>query len=208
MAARPPFLGHAQAREAVAGHHAFSRKLLDIIAQLQLLLAQFRRDPNPSVFYQVVTGLTTLQTAVTDLLRSYIKHTNSVLGSTPHGLDTLGISNPLGSDLLSGALRNVSPGDILAAPAPAATAGQEAAEPPKKGRKPKKEKKEKDPNEPKRPLTIFFLYSASARPVVKEDLGVEATKGQVEKEIQRRWNALPDEEKQVGSIFASSDQLH
>ncbi|KAK7550529.1 hypothetical protein IWX50DRAFT_641871 [Phyllosticta citricarpa] len=185
-----------QAHRVRVGLDAFSRQLQELSYELLRLLIQFQSHPNESVFLQVVTGLTTLQTAVSDLLRSYIKHTNSVLGSTPHSLDTIGISNPLGGELLSGALRNTSPAEAGASTATAAPAAAQApAEEPKKGKRAKKEKKEKDPNEPKRPLTIYFLYAASARPIVKSDLGPEAQPGQIEQEIHRRWVNLSEEEK-------------
>ncbi|EKG18493.1 High mobility group HMG1/HMG2 [Macrophomina phaseolina MS6] len=172
-------------------------------AELMISVEDFARTRD-----SVVTGLTTLQTAVTDLLRSYLKHTNSVLGQTPYRLDTFGISNPLNNnEILAGALRDSPPaaaGPIpSAAPqavaaatsAPAAAPAPVEEEPVKKGRKPKKEKKEKDPNEPKRPLTMYFLFSAQARPIVKQDLGPDVTPGQVEEEIKKRWRELTEEEK-------------
>lgn len=187
----------AQARQAWAGTNQMSRELQELVATIPLILAQLRLYPDPQFFLQVVTGLTTLQTAVSDLLRSYLKHTNSVLGSTPYRLDTFGISNPLNNnEILAGALRD-SP-FVAAQPAAAVPSAEE--EPAKKGRKPKKEKKEKkekDPNEPKRPLTIYFLFSAHARPIVKGDLGEKASKGEVEEEIKKRWRELSDDEKAV-----------
>ncbi|OMP82519.1 High mobility group protein 1 [Diplodia seriata] len=171
-------------------------------AELMISVEDFARTRD-----SVVTGLTTLQTAVSDLLRSYLKHTNSVLGSTPYRLDTFGISNPLNNnEILAGALRDSPPAAAgpatTAAPQPiaapvAAPAAPAEEEPVKKGRKPKKEKKEKDPNEPKRPLTMYFLYSAQARPIVKEDLGPTVTPGAVEEEIKKRWRELGDEEKKA-----------
>ncbi|KAL1618057.1 high mobility group protein [Neofusicoccum ribis] len=201
------FLPSAQARQARAGLSDMSRQLQELIAAIPLVLAQLRLYPDPQFFLQVVTGLTTLQTAVSDLLRSYLKHTNSVLGSTPYRLDTFGISNPLNNnEILAGALRDSPPAvagpsttaapQPALAPAPAAAAPAPAEEEPvKKGRKPKKEKKERDPNEPKRPLTIYFLFAAHARPIVKSDLGPDATPGTVEEEIKKRWRELPEEDK-------------
>lgn len=204
------FLLPAQARHVRASMGDMSRQLHELICSIPLVLAQLRLIPNPQFFLQVVTGLTTLQTAVSDLLRSYLKHTNSVLGQTPYRLDTFGISNPLNNnEILAGALRDSPPAaagpatsaapQAPAAPAsaPATAAAPAGEEPAKKGRKPKKEKKEKDPNEPKRPLTIFFLFAHEARPVVKEDLGPDVTPGQVEEEINKRWRELGEEEKQV-----------
>jgi HMG (high mobility group) box len=69
------------------------------------------------------------------------------------------------------------------------------------GGKPKKERKARDPNAPKRPLTAFFLYSASARPIVKQDLPETATSQEVSNEVLRRWNEMPISEKEVCILF-------
>jgi transcriptional regulator HMO1 len=63
--------------------------------------------------------------------------------------------------------------------------------------KPKKERKLRDPNAPKRPLTAFFLYSSSARPIVKRDLGDKVSASEVSQEVLKRWNEMPEEEKHV-----------
>ncbi|KAK0650867.1 hypothetical protein DIS24_g6432 [Lasiodiplodia hormozganensis] len=197
------FLPPAQALQARVGMGDMSRQLRELISSIPLVLAQLRLIPDPKFFIQVVVGLTTLQAAVQDLLNSYIKHTHSVLGTTPHRLD--GISNPLNNnDILAGTGLRGSP-PATAGPATAAAPQPVAApvvapaeeEPVKKGRKPKKEKKEKDPNEPKRPLTMYFLYSAQARPIVKEDLGPNVSPGAVEEEIKKRWRELGEDEKKA-----------
>ena len=69
----------------------------------------------------------------------------------------------------------------------------------KKGRK-KKPKKEKDPNAPKRPLTAFFLYSQSARPIVKSDVPEGTKASEVNEEILRRWNEMGEDQKTVSSV--------
>ncbi|KAB2576160.1 hypothetical protein DBV05_g5239 [Lasiodiplodia theobromae] len=197
------FLPPAQALQARVGMGDMSRQLRELISSIPLVLAQLRLIPDPKFFIQVVVGLTTLQAAVQDLLNSYIKHTHSVLGTTPHRLD--GISNPLNNnDILAGTgLRGSPPATAgpatTAAPQPVAAPVVAPAEeePVKKGRKPKKEKKEKDPNEPKRPLTMYFLYSAQARPIVKEDLGPNVSPGAVEEEIKKRWRELGEDEKKA-----------
>lgn len=197
------FLPPAQALQARTGMGGMSRQLRVLISSIPLILAQLRLYPDPQFFVQVVTGLSTLKTAVSDLLDSYIKHTHSVLGTTPYRLDN--ISNPLNNnDILAGTTLRGSPaaaaGTATAAAPQTATAPAVAPveeEPVKKGRKPKKEKKEKDPNEPKRPLTMYFLYSAQARPIVKEDLGPDVSPGAVEEEIKKRWRELDEKDKKV-----------
>jgi len=66
----------------------------------------------------------------------------------------------------------------------------------------KKEKKKRvhDPNAPKRPLTPYFLYMQTARPIIAGDLGPEVAKGAVSAEGVRRWNAMIAPDKQVSSF--------
>ncbi|KAI1136014.1 hypothetical protein F5Y05DRAFT_392670 [Hypoxylon sp. FL0543] len=61
----------------------------------------------------------------------------------------------------------------------------------------KKERKKRthDPNAPKRPLTPYFLYMQTARPIIASDLGQEAPKGAVQEEGQRRWASMTPGEK-------------
>lgn len=69
----------------------------------------------------------------------------------------------------------------------------------------KKERKKRshDPNAPKRPLTPYFLYMQTARPIIAKDLGDEAPKGAVQEEGQRRWAAMSPNDKVV-RLHASS----
>ena len=62
----------------------------------------------------------------------------------------------------------------------------------------KKERKKRthDPNAPKRPLTPYFLYMQTARPIIASDLGEGAPKGAVQEEGQRRWSVMDPNEKQ------------
>ncbi|EJP70891.1 hypothetical protein NHJ13051_002104 [Beauveria bassiana] len=62
----------------------------------------------------------------------------------------------------------------------------------------KKERKKRthDPNAPKRPLTPYFLYMQHARSIIANDLGLEAPKGAVQEEGQRRWANMSPHEKQ------------
>ncbi|KAK2627491.1 hypothetical protein QTJ16_003457 [Diplocarpon rosae] len=133
----------------------------------------------------VVTGLATLQDAIQTLSSAYIKHTNAVLGQHGVGLDvdsTLAklAENPL---LILG-------GDLNRAISPAKSV---AAEPDKKERK----KRQHDPNAPKRPLTPFFLYMQTARPIIASDLGPETAKKNVSSEGTRRWAAMAPQDKQL-----------
>jgi len=61
----------------------------------------------------------------------------------------------------------------------------------------KKERKKRthDPNAPKRPLTPYFLYMQTARPIIASDLGEDAPKGAVQEEGQRRWSVMNASEK-------------
>ncbi|KAI1267726.1 hypothetical protein F5Y18DRAFT_309358 [Xylariaceae sp. FL1019] len=61
----------------------------------------------------------------------------------------------------------------------------------------KKERKKRthDPNAPKRPLTPYFLYMQTARPIIANDLGPDAPKGAVQEEGQRRWSSMTPGEK-------------
>ncbi len=65
----------------------------------------------------------------------------------------------------------------------------------------KKERKKRshDPNAPKRPLTPYFLYMQTARPIIASDLGPDAAKGAVQEEGQRRWSTMSAHDKAVGS---------
>lgn len=67
----------------------------------------------------------------------------------------------------------------------------------------KKERKKRthDPNAPKRPLTPYFLYMQTARPIIANDLGQDAPKGAVQEEGQRRWASMTKDEKDVSSSF-------
>jgi len=65
----------------------------------------------------------------------------------------------------------------------------------------KKERKKRthDPNAPKRPLTPYFLYMQTARPIIAQDLGPEAPKGAIQQEGQRRWGTMSAIDKQVSN---------
>jgi len=139
------------------------------------------------IWQKVVTGLATLQDAIQTLSTAYIKHTNAVLGEHGPGLDVETalsklVDNPLLTNTLSNLARAVSPAKSVA---------EVAAE--KKERK----KRQHDPNAPKRPLTPFFLYMQTARPIIANDLGSDFAKGAVSTEGTRRWGTMAQDDKQV-----------
>lgn len=61
----------------------------------------------------------------------------------------------------------------------------------------KRKRKPKDPNAPKRPLTAYFLYMQTARGIIKEHLGGNATNKEVTDAAVEQWKNMPDEEKAV-----------
>ena len=65
--------------------------------------------------------------------------------------------------------------------------------------KKERKKRQHDPNAPKRPLTPYFLYMQTARPIIANDLGADAPKGAVQEEGQRRWAAMTPTEKTVST---------
>ncbi|KAI9751029.1 MAG: suppressor of glycerol defect [Chaenotheca gracillima] len=153
-------------------------------AMLQVSVDDFVRTRD-----SVVTGLATLQSAVQDLSRAYILHTNSFLGRAPGSAgDLLTLSNPLGENpLLAGQVAGA------AAQRPASPAARSETGDVKQ----RKKKRAHDPNAPKRPLTPFFLYMQTARPVIASDLGEGTKKGDVSTEGTRRWQEMPEDQKQL-----------
>ncbi|KAI9816972.1 MAG: hypothetical protein M1832_004956 [Thelocarpon impressellum] len=135
--------------------------------------------------HQVVTGLATLQSAVQDLSRAYIAHTNTVLGRAPG----------TAVDLLTSAsfVSPLADAGLLAHRAPSPGARSDVGEK-------KKKKRTHDPNAPKRPLTPYFLYMQSARSVIASDLGSGAKPGEISAEGTRRWKAMPDNEKHLWKV--------
>jgi hypothetical protein len=138
------------------------------------------------IWEKVITGLATLQDAIQTLSSAYIKHTNTVLGEHGAGLEVDTalaklVDNPLLGGSLSGLQRAVSP---------AKSTAEVAAEK-------KRKKRQHDPNAPKRPLTPFFLYMQTARPIIANDLGADFAKGAVSAEGTRRWGTMEPADKQV-----------
>ncbi|KAL8774027.1 MAG: hypothetical protein Q9209_001135 [Squamulea sp. 1 TL-2023] len=134
---------------------------------------------------KVVTGLASLQSAVQDLSRAYITHTNTVLGK---GTGSLSLempyfTNPLGGEIgLFGGRTQT----------PAATAPEQIVKVEGKKRK----RAPHDKNAPKRPRTPYFLYMQFAREGISRDMGPGFSSKQVQDEGTRRWNAMGKQEKE------------
>ncbi|KAG9235948.1 putative high mobility group protein 1 [Amylocarpus encephaloides] len=147
------------------------------------------------IWEKVVTGLATLQDAIQTLSRAYIKHTNAVLGDHAASSEIDSSLSKLGDNpaLL---------GDLTNAPSPGATVKPfpttAPAEPATNG-KPERKKRPHDPLAPKRPLTPFFLYMQTARPIIASDLGPTFAKGEVSNEGTRRWATMSLVDKQLWS---------
>ncbi len=135
---------------------------------------------------QVVTGLATLQSAVQDLSRAYIAHTNTVIGKgSGSALELMSVANPLGPG------ENVLFTGRTATPGPNA----EGAESKKRKRAPH------DKNAPKRPVTPYFLYMQTARSEISSEMPPGHTAKQVADEGTKRWLEMPAEEKEVNISF-------
>ncbi|KAK0730409.1 hypothetical protein B0H67DRAFT_561615 [Lasiosphaeris hirsuta] len=120
----------------------------------------------------VYQRLGTIQELIKSFSQDYLRQTNLLLGegtNLENGLDL----DPFGSLMQA----NFST--------------QQPAVEEKKERK----KRTHDPNAPKRPLTPYFLYMQTARPIIASDLGEEAPKGAVQEEGQRRWSVMNATEK-------------
>lgn len=129
---------------------------------------------------KVVTGLATLQSAVSDLSRAYIAHTDTVIGrGNASSLEQLNISNPLSGE--NGLFGGRGP-----TPAPTTDAPPEGK---------KRKRAPHDKNAPKRALTPFFLYLQTARPALATEMGSGHTAKEVQDEGGRRWREMTDKDK-------------
>jgi hypothetical protein len=148
------------------------------------------------IWEKVVTGLATLQDAIQTLSSAYIKHTNAILGDHAGQAEIDSSLSKLGDNpaLL---------GDLQRAPSPAAKLVAAASVDPASDKKERK-KRMHDPNAPKRPLTPFFLYMQTARPIISNDLGPDFAKGAVSTEGTRRWGTMDAEDKQVRLLYTST----
>lgn len=165
-------------------------------------------DAKTCSYHQVIValsnlqgGLTHVQNGLNDLLRAYMQHTASILAGEDGDLDKLQIPSTVAAT--ASAAMEAATTAANGVTQVINNANQVAAVPAEKSKKRKREKKEKDPNAPKKPLTAAFLYHQHARPVVRSDLeaalqpGETLEKNAVQMEVNKRWNELPNEEKEV-----------
>lgn len=125
---------------------------------------------------QVYQRLQTIQDLIRSFSQDYLRQTNLLIGEGTN------IENGADLDHLTGSLASLNAA-TLAAP-----------QPPVEEKKERK-KRTHDPNAPKRPLTPYFLYMQTARPIIASDLGDQAPKGAVQDEGQRRWSVMTPSEK-------------
>ena len=145
-----------------------------------------------TIMPQVVTGLATLQSAVQDLSRAYIAHTNTVIGKSPGStLELLNLAGPLGGE-------NVIFGNRAATPGPNVEGGESK----------KRKRAPHDKNAPKRPVTPYFLYMQTARGEIAKEMEPGHTAKEVADEGTKRWLAMPKKEKEVSIHLRALDRLH
>lgn len=185
--AQREYMTRAQLLHVLHSVHLFTvsfQHLLDTTYKLIHCIVVGASDPARNqliITPQVVTGLSTLQSAVQDLSRAYIAHTNTVIGKAPgSSLELLSLANPLGSD-------NVFFGGRTATPGP----NVEVVEVKKRKRAPH------DKNAPKRPVTPYFLYMQTARSLIAGEMEPSHSAKEVADEGTRRWNEMPPEERDV-----------
>jgi transcriptional regulator HMO1 len=192
-ARRPPPLKLSAASSASMPH------------QSALSVNAYKNDQVIVSLTNLQNGLSHVQNGINDLLRAYMNHTSSILAGEAGQLDSLQVPlNAIEGGPASAGAAGSGPNPAAAAPAGAAGDSK---------RKRKREKKERDPNAPKRPLTAAFLFSQHARPIVRRDLeaalppGGKLEPNAVNIEVTRRWNVMPDEEKEVSPSAPSSQVL-
>ncbi|KAF1973692.1 hypothetical protein BU23DRAFT_598826 [Bimuria novae-zelandiae CBS 107.79] len=173
--------------------------------ELNISKEQYRetRDSVIMALTSVQKGLHNVSTNINDLMHAYIKHTSSLLSGGDDGpIEGLQLSESAQNmieeaDKASKSVANLTK-SLTTTQAGEAGAAQDAG----KTKKRKREKKIRDPNAPKRPLTAAFLFTQSARPIVKHDLENALPEGEtlepkaINNECTRRWNELPEEEKE------------
>lgn len=127
--------------------------------------------------------MTTIQGIIGSFATEYLTQTNLLLGEPTLGDGLAGLQQNQDFNIF-----NVQPG-----PGPMPVPVPVPAIEEKKERK----KRQHDPNAPKRPLTPYFLYMQTARPIIAADLGEGVPKGAVQDEGQRRWGSMSIQEKLV-----------
>ncbi|KAK0656571.1 hypothetical protein B0T16DRAFT_399678 [Cercophora newfieldiana] len=116
----------------------------------------------------VYQRLSTIQDLIKSFSQDYLRQTNLLLGEGT-SIDGVDLEQQFGFGQLA---------QFAGVPQPAAEEKKE------------RKKRTHDPNAPKRPLTPYFLYMQTARPIIASDLGEDAPKGAVQEEGQRRWAVM------------------
>jgi hypothetical protein len=171
---------------AVANHHSYHQVIFAL--------------------HSLQNGLSNVQNGLTDLLNAYTQHTTSILAGEDNDYDRLqlpaSIAATANATMEAATLATNGINQVVAA----SNQVVDGAAADGKTKKRKREKKEKDPNAPKKPLTAAFLYAQTARSIVRADLesgleeGQALEKNAVNLETTKRWNELPDEEKEVSGF--------
>lgn len=124
--------------------------------------------------------LTTIQGIIGSFANDYLTQTNLLLGEP-----TFGDGNDMSMNADFHSLQLPANGMPIPFPVPVVEEKKE------------RKKRQHDPNAPKRPLTPYFLYMQTARPIIAVDLGEGVPKGAVQEEGQRRWASMSAQEKLV-----------
>lgn len=186
--AAPQHLTRPQLEHAVSSVALLTlpyQNVIEIVSAIAREIVRGAVDPvhgELTVMPKVVTGLATLQSAVQDLSRAYIAHTNTVIGKSPgSALELLNLAGPLGGE-------NAIFGNRPATPAPAPEAGESK----------KRKRAPHDKNAPKRPVTPYFLYMQTARGEIAKEMPTGHSAKEVADEGTKRWLNMPADEKEVG----------
>ena len=191
VSGHPEYMTRAQHLEVLRSVHLFTVSFQNLLGTTYKLIHNIvvgASDPTHNqliITPQVVTGLSTLQSAVQDLSRAYIAHTNTVIGKAPgSSLELLSLANPLSGDNVFFGGRTATPGPNL-----------DVAEGKKRKRAPH------DKNAPKRPVTPYFLYMQTARSMIAGEMEPSHSAKEVADEGTRRWNDMPPEEREVSPLL-------
>jgi hypothetical protein len=136
-----------------------------------------------NIHSQTLGRIKTIQQLIKSFADDYLRQTNLLLG-LPTTAEELSFNEPLASlEAQLAALGGMGMPQVM----------MPQQEEVKKERK----KRTLDPRAPRRPLTAYFLYMQTARPIIAADLGADAPKRAVQEEGQRRWATMSPTEKQV-----------
>ncbi|PYH96356.1 hypothetical protein BO71DRAFT_349181 [Aspergillus ellipticus CBS 707.79] len=131
----------------------------------------------------VISSLLKLNAAVSEVIKAYVTHADTVLGRTQTSLDIASINN---------ITDNLYEAGVLAARASSPGVNHDVP-----GDKKKRKRAPPDPNAPKRALTPFFLFMQHNRALIAQELGANAKPKDVSDEGTRRWAEMPEVNKEV-----------